>query len=518
MQRAKWKVLAIDTDEGLLDAMRAVMEEAGYEVWTSATAEEGIRLCQVETFQVVITEIDLPGWESFEVARRVKEMDPDPQVIVTTSHVEIEYAIGALRLDASDFLTKPFPDQTLLVALDRAKKRHTTRTKLHDYAVLLEESWMETADELSKMILFQENLIDSSIDGIMACDSTGTTVTFNQSMEAMLGYSQEEVCGNAPLGGFFEEGEAKAFFEKLRSEQYGGKNRLLLYETNLVGKSGEKVPVQPSATVLFEGDKEIGTVVVFRDLRELRKLEQEYADQSLLLRQDKMISLGRLAASVVHEINNPLSGILNYVRLMIKILNRGALTPDAVENFQRYLALIESETSRCSQIVSSLLAFSRESRMRLGETDIGELLQKCVLLSQHKMDLQNIQVKTCLDPGLPKVWGDFNQIQQCVINLLFNAMDAMPQGGELTIGSSMDFKEKTVHIRVEDTGCGIPEEDIGRIFDPFFSRGKKGKGVGLGLSTVYGIVQRHRGSVEVRSELGKGSVFTIKLPVERVEK
>jgi signal transduction histidine kinase len=226
-----------------------------------------------------------------------------------------------------------------------------------------------------------------------------------------------------------------------------------------------------------------------------------------------MISLGRLAASVVHEINNPLAGILNYLKLMIKIVNRETLSREHLEKFQRYLNTVESETSRCSKIVSNLLAFSRKSKLEFGELSVDELLEKCIMLSQHKLSLQNITIKTELDSNVPHVWGDFGQIQQCIINLIFNAVDAMPDGGILTLRSSFDRDKGVVEMRVGDTGSGISSEDLPHIFDPFYTTKMEGEGLGLGLSTVYGIIDRHRGTISVDSELGKGTLFTIKLPV-----
>jgi signal transduction histidine kinase len=144
--------------------------------------------------------------------------------------------------------------------------------------------------------------------------------------------------------------------------------------------------------------------------------------------------------------------------------------------------------------------------------NVNELLEKCILLSQHKLMLQNIQIKTDLDAGIPEVLGDFNQTQQCVINLIFNAIDAMPDGGTLTLASSFDPETQMVEIKIQDTGCGIADEDLHQIFDPFYSTKTEGKGLGLGLSMVYGIIDRHNGSITVDSKVDKGTVFTIRLP------
>jgi two-component system, NtrC family, sensor kinase len=512
MGEKSWKVLVIDDEEGIRRVMSITLADAGYEVFTAEDGERGVDLFREKTPEIVITDIRMPGIDGLEVLKRIKETDPDKEVIVVTAYGEMETAVRALQLDASDFITKPINDDALWVALKRAKDRYTTRKDLRDYTSLIEEKWLETAEKLAQTYNFQKNLIESSMDGIMACDRSCKLITFNRSMEQMLGYSKDEVIGHMPLEHFFASGEPEKFRDKLYSDEYGGKNRLSLFETTLVAKDDSRIPVQLSATVLFEEDEEIGMVGFVRDLREIRRLEQQFADQARLLQQDKMIALGKLAASVVHEINNPLSGILNYIRLMLKIVGRGALSAEHLGKFKDYLTLMESETSRCSKIVSNLLAFARQSRLEFTEIQIDDLLNKCILLSEHKLTLQNIQVRTHLDPNVPKIRGDFNQLQQCIINLIFNAIDAMPDGGILTMETAAESDEKMVSIKIKDNGCGITKEDLPRIFEPFFTTKKEGKGIGLGLSTGYGIIERHKGTIRVESQLGVGSTFTIKLP------
>ncbi len=204
--------------------------------------------------------------------------------------------------------------------------------------------------------------------------------------------------------------------------------------------------------------------------------------------------------------------MLNYIRLMIKILNRGSLSQEQMDKFCRYLNLIEGETARCSEIVSNLLAFSRVSNLEFSGVNLFELLEKSIMLSQHKLDLQNIEVRTEFDEKIPAIRGNFNQIQQCIINLIFNAIDAMPKGGILTIGCVCNREDDVVEIRVTDTGSGILPEYLPNIFDPFFTTKAEGEGLGLGLATVYGIIEKHKGSIGVESQIGRGTIFTIKLP------
>jgi two-component system, NtrC family, sensor kinase len=357
-----------------------------------------------------------------------------------------------------------------------------------------------------------ETILDGMNEGILATDKQGVITVMNKSLERMLELSRSEICGRATLSELLLFGEMERLRKSLEGEDCGGKKKSLLFETSLLARGGRAVPVQISAALLSEGDEDIEIIALVRNLDEMLRIEQEELDDpSGLLQQDKMMSLGRLAASVVHEINNPLAGILNYVRLMIKIMSRGAPNTDQMEKFQKYLGIVECEIGRCSGIVSNLLAFSRKSKMEFAPMNVNEMIEKSLMLSQHKLTLQNIQIKTDFDSKIPNLQGDFNQLQQCLINLVFNAMDAMPQGGVLSISSAM--QEGMVQIRVCDTGCGIPQEMLTRIFDPFFTTKTEGKGLGLGLSTVRGIVTRHKGTIHVKSEPGKGTTFVLCLPL-----
>lgn len=228
------------------------------------------------------------------------------------------------------------------------------------------------------------------------------------------------------------------------------------------------------------------------------------------------MSLGRLAASVVHEINNPLFGTLNYLQLMSRILDRGPLGEDQGEKFKRYLEIVETETKRCSQIISSLLTFSRKSPPSFDQLQISDLLERCTILSQHKLQLSNISLAPTVEPGTPPVYGDFNQLQQCIFNLIFNAIDAMPDGGTINIEGRYDEDRDKVIVTVKDTGPGIPKDDLPHIFEPFFSTKDEGYGVGLGLSTVYGIIERHNGSIKAENNPEKGATFILEFPPFRI--
>jgi two-component system NtrC family sensor kinase len=509
-----WTIVLMDDEADIRDIMTLTLQDSGYRVLTASDGKSGIGLCEASNPQLVITDIRMPGMDGIQVLQILKERWPDIEVIVATAYGEMDLAIRALQLDASDFITKPISDSALFLALNRAQHRYTSRKQIKDYTRLLETENARTAQELTATIAFQKNLIESSMDGILGCNETGRVMIFNKAMERLLGYSKKDALDHLSLDLVFAPDERLRFNSVLSSEAYGGRNRLFLHETSLLSSTGKRIPVQISAAVLTEAEAISGLVCFIRDLRELRRLEQEMSDQARILHQDKMMSLGRLAASVVHEINNPLTGILNFICLMRRILDRGQLAADQQDKFKQHLELVESETRRCSQIVSGLLTFSRKSPPTFTRFQVEDLINRCILLSQHKIQLSRISKTLSIPPSLPPVMGDFNQLQQCLINLLFNAIDAMPGGGTLEISAGADLPQKEVFIQVKDSGPGISPSDLPHIFEPFYTTKKEGYGVGLGLSTVYGIMERHHGSVLVESQVGKGTAFTLKLPVE----
>jgi len=318
----------------------------------------------------------------------------------------------------------------------------------------------------------------------------------------MLGYTQSEVVGEKYLKDLLANGEEKRIKEALSTEQHGEIHTIDLMESVLLDHESLKIPVRISASVLFDEGSKNGVLICVRDLRELRRLERKMADQGRILHQDKMMSLGKLAASVVHEINNPLAGVLNYLRLMTKIIKKG-LTAEKTEKFSKYLDIATQEIARCSQIVSNLLSFSRKSSLSFEPVDVKELIHRCQLICQHKLELQNITLSINVDSDIPFIMVDTNQIQQCVINLIFNAIDAMPDGGTIDLLAQYDSEAPKVTIHVKDTGTGIEPKDLPHVFEPFFTTKDEGYGVGLGLSTVYGIMEHHNGVVLVESAPGE---------------
>lgn len=260
---------------------------------------------------------------------------------------------------------------------------------------------------------------------------------------------------------------------------------------------------------------QIGVAVHNANLYEnIKKAYKELkAAQEQVIRSEKLASLGKLAATIAHEINNPIAAVLNYIRLMIKLITRERFTSEKIEDISRYLATMESETARCGEIVKNLLAFSRQSKITIELHSIEGIIERTLALIDHDLEMKEIQLNCDIELNLPKIRCDFKQIQQALLNLMGNASEAMTKGETLTVEAKRSDSEGLIEVIISDTGCGISEEDNKNIFEPFFTTKEEGKGVGLGLSVVYGIIIRHNGSIEVESELGKGSTFKILLPI-----
>ena len=239
--------------------------------------------------------------------------------------------------------------------------------------------------------------------------------------------------------------------------------------------------------------------------RELRQAHQR------MLHVEKMATIGKMAAVVAHEINNPLSGILTYSRLVKRWILKSAPTVPKSEEMAGSLDIIAAESKRCGDLVQNLLSFSRVSPMNLTWCDLSPVIDRCVKLVQHKMDLAGVQLNLELASDLPPVHCDPAQIEQVVLAMMINAIDAMPQGGNLWI--TAQAIESQVTLTVRDDGIGIPEEHLAHIFEPFYTTKESG-GSGLGLAISQNIVERHGGSIEVDSVVGRGTTFRIVLPVD----
>jgi two-component system, NtrC family, sensor kinase len=233
-----------------------------------------------------------------------------------------------------------------------------------------------------------------------------------------------------------------------------------------------------------------------------------------LLHVEKMASVGKMAAVVAHEINNPLAGILTYAKLLRKWIDRNEMQGDKLKEAGECLDLIGSESRRCGDIVKNLLVFSRTAPLNVESTDINIVVDRCIRLVQHQLEMNGIELQLYADDELPILQCDPAQIEQVLLALIMNATDAMPHGGNLWLRTGMSPARDAIEIEVRDEGTGIPPDVLQRLFEPFQTTKEQGRGVGLGLAISRSIIDRHNGKIEVKSELGKGTTFTVVLPLD----
>lgn len=243
--------------------------------------------------------------------------------------------------------------------------------------------------------------------------------------------------------------------------------------------------------------------------------------QVQLIQVEKMAAVGQLAAGVAHELNNPLGGILGYSQFALEKVNQkplGQFGPEDTADFLQYLRDIEQQTKRCRAIIQNLLKFSRSSRKEEFEsTDLNQVVNETLTFTRHQVEKSKVKLVLSLQENLPPIPGHASQLQQVFTNLILNAVQAMPQGGTLTVSTAVHQQQDEIHISFADTGEGIAEENLDKIFEPFFSTKKVGEGTGLGLSVSYGLIRNHGGEIKVTSRTGEGTVFTVVLPAGQLE-
>jgi two-component system, NtrC family, sensor kinase len=363
--------------------------------------------------------------------------------------------------------------------------------------------------ELRQAKSFLENIIRSSVDGIVVVDIAGNVLFFNEGAERILGYKAEEVIGHTKIfQKFYEPDQAREIMRRMRSNEYGPPGKLTTTRLIFKSKTGEEIPVNFSAAIIKEGEREIGSVGIFSDRRENVRIRKELDEAKRQLWQaEKIASLGRLAAAVAHEINNPLAGILIYADMLRR---------DIADNQQwrEDLDEIRHQTLRCKQIVTRLLEFSRMPLAQRISFNVNEVVKTCVEFLCHQAIFHNIEFDLDLEDDLPNLVGDPSQLQQVFTNIIINAANAMEGKGKITVSSICQSDNKEVVLTFKDTGPGIPATIIDKIFEPFFTTKAPGEGTGLGLSVCYGIVQQHGGDMEAKNSPEGGAIFILTLPLE----
>jgi len=426
------------------------------------------------------------------------------------------------------------PEEDILQDILNSRPPHIRILSYHVFEVF----WKAIRLEENKLRLRNEEIetiVHGIQDFILVITPEKEITEVNESFLRQMHYSHDEVIGRKCYEVFQRVTQKSSNCHIVCPLEDVIRNKRAAQRTlSRLGADGEPRYAELTIFPIWEKEGKISKFIeISRDITKRKKEEEEITRRleqmvetrttqlkethEKLLHQDKIASLGKLSASVVHEINNPIAGILNMIKLIQRIINEGPVGKNEMDQFNRYLDLMERETRRTSRIVSNLLAFSRQSKTELMRLNLNKLIEQTLILNLNLLKINAVKVEKRFDPDLPEFVGSADQLQQVFMNIVSNAAEAMETTGDgvLTIATRHALKEGKILVTFKDTGGGMSNEDRLKVFEPFFTRKKKGKGVGLGLSVAYGIIQEHGGSLSVRSKPGQGATFSIELPLKQ---
>jgi two-component system cell cycle sensor histidine kinase/response regulator CckA len=480
-------VLFVDDNEQSRQSLSWFLKEEGFKVTEAGTGGEAIELAR-ERPDVVVLDVSLPDISGFEVCRRIKAHPATasiPVLHLSGVHVSAKDKTQGLDQGADAYMTKPVEPAELVAQVKALVRLHRAEEEAREAA----QHWRATFDAIH--------------DGICLLNLRGEVLRCNHAFAQILARPSEEILGRALgdlLSGLASEESSFHSGRALRGEK----------ELSLGGR-WFRLRTDPLQT---PKGSPAGTVVILSDITERRRLEEQF------LQSQKMEAIGRLAGGVAHDFNNLLTVIIGHSEMTLSRPTAPELVAESIQEIKR-------AAERAASLTRQLLAFSRKQVLALLPLDLNPVVSRLIDLLRRLIG-EDIQLTTNLDPGLGLVKADQGQIEQVLMNLAVNARDAMPEGGKLTIETKNVVVEKGllgpdadagpgpyVLLAVSDTGCGMTEQVKSRIFEPFFTTKGPGKGTGLGLATVYGIVKQSGGHVAVYSEPGRGTAFKVYLP--RVE-
>ncbi len=500
------KILIVDDEEIIARLLSISLKSDGYETVTANSGEEGLEKFKSESPDIVVTDIKMPGMDGLELLKHIKEIDPEKEVIIVTGHGDIDSTITALQYGASDFINKPVRDEALAIALSRAKDKIEIRQKLEDYTSNLEQKVEEATEEIRRKSNFQQLLIKSSTDAIVAFDQDWKVVVFNSAAARITGESAKDVLGKKNIDDLYEDPlVVKLFKDQAKNDN---KNKSVSWkEDEIKTKDGRKVPVRYTCNVLYEEGDFVGVVHFFQDLTEIKKLEKE------LVQSERMAAVGQTVSGLAHYVKNILIGLKggSYV------VDVGIGNNDT-EKFKTGWQTIKNNIKRVSDLTQDLLTYSKNREPEIEACNPNDIVIDLVNLIKDFAQSKDVSISQSIDSNIGSMMADPQTIHRSLLNLINNAIDACIEDEDIDKDHKVKIKTYTkddwVCFEVADNGCGMDDEIQEQLFDPMFSS-KGGKGTGLGLLVTTKLIQEHKGKVDVETSFGQGSVFTIKLPFEK---
>ncbi len=493
----KKKILIVDDELLILRIISDILSKEGYEVKTAINYFNASQLLDGEKFDVVITDIRMPEKSGIDLLTHVREINSDIPVILMTGFATLETAVEAVKQGAFDYLTKPLDFNKLKRIVSQSIERFSLLSSNKKLVRELQEVNSNLEIKVSERTRELLNILHSANESIVTTDNELIIKTVNPKTieiyeKDFVGKKLDELIG----GINFETIIPKI----LKNSSYITKHEV---------KYGEKhLEISLSQLVDFDTKESFGVIAITNDITEKKKLEIQ------LLQSAKMSAVGQLAAGVAHEFNNVLSGIVGYTSL--------AMSRNDVEKIREDLNVVEKASNRAIEVVRKLLAFSRQKDEKYILSNIDELIDESLSLVNNTLSKEGVKIIKHFGKT-PPVKVNQNEIQQVVLNMVINAKHAIDENLELSyedkvIGVTTEAVDGFVKMDISDTGIGIPRENIPKIFEPFFTtkdRNSKEPGTGLGLPITYAIIERHGGSIDVDSEIGKGTTFTIWIPFDQ---
>jgi PAS domain S-box-containing protein len=497
------KILLIDDEPDILRVLGISLKADGYDVIPALNGAEGLEAFAREKPSIVITDIKMPGMDGIEVLGKIKELDPDTEVIIITGHGDIDNAIESLKYGASDYINKPVRDEALSIALARAKEKLDIKHKLKEYTTDLETKIEIATSELRRQTNFQIKLIRSSNDGIVATDRDLKIVIYNPGAKRIFGYEPAEVIYKMAITELFSAEIANQFRDALSGDN--GIKDFPWRETTIVSRNGGYIPVRFSGTILQEKDKDMGTVTFFQDLREIKRLERE------LVKSERLAAVGQTVAGLAHGIKNILHGLKGGSYLVDIGIKR-----DDTEKLKKGWDMIKRNIGRTSNLVMDLLSYSKEREPEYETCLPNEIVNDVYVLVKDKASENHVKITVASDDTIGEVIMDPGIIHEVLLNLASNAVDACLFDEDVSKNWIVKLKTEkepgnVVKFVVSDNGVGMSEEVLQKLFTSFFST-KGHRGTGLGLMVTRKLIEEHKGKIEVTSGLNEGTTFTVRLP------
>ena len=475
------KLLVVEDDQYLREEiLRILGRRTNYKVMAASDGEEALKVAQEERFDLLITDVRMPGIDGIELLERLKAERPSLVSIIITAFADEQATIKALKIGANDYIRKPFSIRDLINAIDR------------------QVTLLRLRKESSRNRKLMDCLVSSVQAGVLAIDAEGYIVSINKKAKEILQLKADQVTGEKVENLLDSSGsDASARVSSLLKELDSQKSIAPEREIS-IRQAGLPVTYRLSATVIRDEEKQrMGSVVLFNDVSEI-------------IQAQKLNAWKDLARTVAHEIKNPLTPIKLSAQHLISAKEAGLETLEA----QLDVAInnILKNTDRLDHLAREFSRFGRLPINEFASINLKEFLTSSLNSYQDKLGSGRIRLVLNLEEQLPEIHGDFQALERMMSNLINNAIEAIPESGEITI-SARKYGDNRVLISVKDTGTGISEEVKETLFKPYVT--SKIDGTGLGLVIVKEIISRHEGDIKVESSRGSGTVFTIYLPVKR---